>query len=136
MRRVLNFLKNRLRNVIPQYVDGSMTHELWVRPASHNILGMSLPRDNLLHADLGPLRLDRWCSNLTALAGIVLTLLLKDSSHSLIDDMLPEPLRLGVLVREECDLESCIDAVTCWVIDRALVAMISSRLMVRGIRDG
>ena len=66
-------------------------------------------------------------------AGIVPASLLNDSSHSLIEETLPKPLRLAVLVREECDLDNCIDAVTWWVIDSAFVARISSRFIVAEI---
>ena len=66
-------------------------------------------------------------------AGIVPASLLNDSSHSLIEETLPKPLRLAVLAREECDLDNCIDAVTWWVIDSAFVARISSRFMVTRI---
>lgn len=84
----------------------------------------------MLHADLDFPRLDDLCSNFTMLAGIVPVSLLNDSSHSLIEGTLPKPLRRAVLVREEFDLDSCIDAVTCLEIDRAFVARISSRFMV------
>ena len=53
--------------------------------------------------------------------GTISGLLLKDASHSVMEETLPEPLGLLVLMREDNDLDSGKDSVICCVIDRFLV---------------
>ena len=64
----------------------------------------------------------------TMLEGIASWLLLKDASHFSMKETLPVALRLWLLARDESDLESCIGAVVCWVVDRVLAPRTSSRI--------
>ena len=59
------------------------------------------------------------------LEGTISTLSLKDASHSLMEETLPELLRSRALVRDESNLDGCMGVAVCWVIDKAPVPRIS-----------
>lgn len=81
----------------------------------------NVPQNGLLYANLDIPRADGSCLVFIMLDRTASTFSVKDASHSLMEEISPEPFRLWVLVRDESDLVSCPDAVVCWVIDRAPV---------------